>query len=58
MLSEENGVLVGFNCKIYVNRFSAMTTDEKNSAMAEWQRRWNDFILNKYEDYKTKHNLI
>ncbi|KZS10612.1 Adenosine deaminase-related growth factor C [Daphnia magna] len=38
--------------------FSAMTTDEKNSAMAEWQRRWNDFILNKYEDYKTKHNLI
>ncbi|XP_046633140.1 adenosine deaminase 2-like [Daphnia pulicaria] len=38
--------------------FSAMSTDEKNSAMAEWQKRWNTFILNRYNNYKTKHNLI
>lgn len=40
-----------------MNRFSAMSTDEKNSAVAEWQKRWNAFILAKYEDYKTLHNL-
>nr|CAH0104793.1 unnamed protein product [Daphnia galeata] len=38
--------------------FSAMSTDEKNAAMAEWQKRWNSFILNKYNEYKTKHNQI
>jgi hypothetical protein len=41
-----------------MNRFSAMSTDEKNSAMAEWYKRWNTFILNQYNNYKTKHNLI
>jgi hypothetical protein len=35
-----------------------MSTDEKNAAMAEWQKRWNSFILNKYNEYKTKHNQI
>jgi hypothetical protein len=34
-----------------MSRFSAMSTDEKNSAMAEWQKRWNNFILNQHNNY-------
>ena len=39
------------------NRFSAMSTDEKNTAVAAWQKKWDTFISNQYENYKTKHNL-
>lgn len=35
-----------------------MNTNEKNAALSEWQRRWDLFIQNAYDDYKTRHNLV